>query len=82
MADIDIPQAEADSLMVMEKRCEEDRLWHFPAPGVRLAIPLKNPLADARVSELALGFPISYRGATVRESNRFEFSTNSCATIS
>ena len=40
MADIDIPQAEAESLMVMEKRCEEDRLWHFPAPGDRLAIPL------------------------------------------
>ena len=60
MADIDIPQAEADSLTVMEKRCEEDRLWHFPAPGDRLAIPListdkrENFLLDITGSRIKL----------------------------
>lgn len=42
MADIDITQAEADHLMAMDKRCQEDKDWQFPAPGDRLAIPLTS----------------------------------------
>src|SRR5947209_1172082 len=41
MADIDIPQAEADALMAMEKRCAHEReQWLFPAPGDRIAIAM------------------------------------------
>jgi hypothetical protein len=42
MADVDIPQAEADALIAMEKRCVEDRIWSFPDPGGRLAIALTS----------------------------------------
>jgi hypothetical protein len=40
MADVDIPQAEADALIAMEKQCIEDKTWLFPEPGGRLEIPL------------------------------------------
>ena len=40
MADVDIPQAEADALIAMEKQCIEDKTWLFPEPGGCLAIPL------------------------------------------
>jgi hypothetical protein len=42
MADIDIPQAEADALIAMEKHSVDDREWLFFAPGERLAIPLTS----------------------------------------
>ena len=43
MADIDIPQAEADALIAMEKQCVENKTWLFPEPGGGLAIPLASP---------------------------------------
>lgn len=43
MADIDIPQAEAEKLIEMEKHCVEDKSWLFPAPGERLSISLVSP---------------------------------------
>lgn len=46
MADIDIPQAEADALIGMEKHRVDDRAWLFVGPGGRLAIPLIS--ADKR----------------------------------
>jgi hypothetical protein len=36
MADIDIPQAEADALIAIEKHCFEDKSWLFPQAGGRL----------------------------------------------
>ena len=35
MADIDIPQAEADALIAMDTQCVENKLWLFPEPGGR-----------------------------------------------
>jgi len=43
MADIDIPQAEADALIVMEKHCVETKTWLFPEPGGRLSVELASP---------------------------------------
>jgi hypothetical protein len=43
MADIDIAQAEAGALIIMEKHCVDDKEWLFCAPGGRLAIPLISP---------------------------------------
>jgi hypothetical protein len=43
MADIDIPQAEADALIAMEKHRVDDRAWMFSGPGDRLAVPLISP---------------------------------------
>ena len=43
MADINIPQAEADNLIAMEKHCVESKNWLFPEPGGRLAIALASP---------------------------------------
>ena len=40
MADIDITQAEADSLIAMEKHRIDDEDCTFPVPGGRLAIAL------------------------------------------
>lgn len=40
MADIDITQAEADSLIAMEKHRADEKEWTFPPPGDRLSIPL------------------------------------------
>jgi hypothetical protein len=42
MADIEITQAEADSLMAMEKRFLDDKAWIFPAPGERIALDLAS----------------------------------------
>jgi len=42
MADIDIPQAEADALIAMEKERVHDKEWLFTAAGERLAIPLAS----------------------------------------
>jgi hypothetical protein len=36
MADIEITQAEADSLIAMEKRFVDDKDWTFPAAGQRI----------------------------------------------
>lgn len=46
MADIDIPQGEADHLIAMEKHRIDDRAWFFCAPGEGLSIPLTS--ADKR----------------------------------
>jgi hypothetical protein len=43
MADIDIPQAEADALIAMEKQRVEDKSWLFPEAGGSLAIALTSP---------------------------------------
>jgi len=43
MADIDLTQAEADSLIAMEKHRINDDQFSFPVPGGRLAIPLQSP---------------------------------------
>ena len=40
MADIDIPQAEADALIAMDKQCVENKNWLFPEPGGKLSIDL------------------------------------------
>jgi hypothetical protein len=42
MADVDIPQAEADALMAVKKRAADEEEWLFPAPGERIAIPLTS----------------------------------------
>jgi hypothetical protein len=43
MADIDLTQDEADTLIAMEKHRENDKRLDFPGPGERLAIPLTSP---------------------------------------
>ena len=48
MADIEITQAEADSLIAMEKRFVDDNDWTFPAAGERVGIALTS--ADKRES--------------------------------
>jgi hypothetical protein len=40
MADVDSTQAEADSLIAMEKHRVDDRQWFFSGPGERISIPL------------------------------------------
>jgi len=40
MADANITQAEADSLIAMEKHRLDDQAWLFSAPGERIAVPL------------------------------------------
>jgi hypothetical protein len=42
VADLDIPQAEADALIAMEKQCVESKSLLFPEPGGRLAIALAS----------------------------------------
>ncbi len=42
MADIEITQAEADSLIAMEKRFVDDRDWDFPSAGERKALALTS----------------------------------------
>ena len=42
MADIEITQAEADSLIAMEKRFVDDRDWTFPSAGERKALALTS----------------------------------------
>ena len=44
MAELDIPQAEADALIAMEKHCAENKKsWLFPEPGGRLSVALVSP---------------------------------------
>ena len=40
MAEINIPQAEADALIEMEKHRTDDQDWLFPPPGDGIAVPL------------------------------------------
>ena len=60
MADIDLPQEEADALIAMEKHRADDKEWEFPSPGGRLAIPLtsqdkrENFMLDVTRSQLKL----------------------------
>jgi hypothetical protein len=42
MADIDITQTEADTLIAMEKHRVDETNWLFVGPGERLAIPLAS----------------------------------------
>jgi hypothetical protein len=42
MAEINLPQDEADRLMAMEKHAVDEKEWLFPAPGDRVAIPLTS----------------------------------------
>ncbi len=42
MADLDITQAEANSLIKMEERGIDDKLYWFPEPGGKLTIPLTS----------------------------------------
>ena len=42
MADIEITQAEADSLIAMEKRFVDDDDWVFPAAGERIGLALAS----------------------------------------
>jgi len=42
VADINLTQDEADSLMAMEKRSADEKDWLFPVPGERVAIPLTS----------------------------------------
>jgi hypothetical protein len=43
MADIDLTQAEADSLIAMEKHRVSDDILDFPGPGQRLIVSLQSP---------------------------------------
>lgn len=40
MTSIDLTQSEADALLAMEKRKEDDNIWDYPALGGRISIPL------------------------------------------
>ena len=42
MADINLTQAEAETLMAMEKSSADEKDWLFPSPGGRIAIPLTS----------------------------------------
>jgi len=42
MADIEITQAEADSLIAMEKRFVDDGDWTFPSAGERISLALTS----------------------------------------
>ncbi len=42
MADIDIPQSEANALIAVEKRFVKEDDWIFPAPGERVALELTS----------------------------------------
>ena len=42
MADIEITQAEADSLIAMEKHFADDNEWTFPAAGQRIGLELTS----------------------------------------
>jgi len=40
MPEINLPQAEADALIAMEKHRIDDQLWDYPEPGGSIHIPL------------------------------------------
>ncbi|HYL75624.1 MAG TPA: hypothetical protein VEU96_15530 [Bryobacteraceae bacterium] len=42
MADIEITQAEADTLIEMEKRFVDEKVWTFPVAGERIALALTS----------------------------------------
>jgi hypothetical protein len=42
VADINLPQAEADALIAMEKKRADETEWSFPNPGERISIPLTS----------------------------------------
>jgi hypothetical protein len=42
MADLDLTQAEADTLIGMEKHRVNDDVLNFPGPGERLGVPLQS----------------------------------------
>jgi len=42
VADIDIPQAEAEALINMEKRFVDEKDWTFPSAGERIALQLTS----------------------------------------
>jgi hypothetical protein len=42
MADLDITQAEAASLMAMEKKAVDQKEWLFPGPAERIVIPVTS----------------------------------------
>lgn len=42
MAETELSQQEADSLLTMEKLRTDDREWSFPGPGARMTIPLMS----------------------------------------
>ena len=43
MPEINLPQAEADALIAIEKHRKMIRVWNFPDPGVAIHIPLISP---------------------------------------
>lgn len=53
MSEAALSQAEADALLALEKRCEPDRTWTFPAKGGKLSIPL---VSDDRREHFLLDF--------------------------
>ena len=42
MAEINLTQQEADTLVALEKRTVDEKEWLFPAPGERISIPLSS----------------------------------------
>ena len=50
MPDVDLLQADANALLVMEKQRCDDTIWSYPNPGSRIAIPLAS--VDGRESFL------------------------------
>jgi hypothetical protein len=40
MAEINLTQTEADTLIAMEKHCLDDRVWDYPGLGGAIAVPL------------------------------------------
>ncbi len=42
MSNVDLPQAEADALLQMEKRRADAALWNYPSSGGSVAIPLAS----------------------------------------
>lgn len=60
MADINLTQAEADSLIAMEKHRLDDTVVLFPGPGERISIPLtsqdkrENFMLDVTRSQIKL----------------------------
>ena len=42
MADLDLPQSEADTLIAMEKHRIDEKVWDFPGPGEKKVIPLTS----------------------------------------
>jgi hypothetical protein len=82
MADINLPQAEADALIAMEKFRTDTTLWNWPNPGERLAIPLMSAdrEEDMTFQEAAASLP---NGFTMPSSNASRWTTfvDSCGLI-